>query len=286
MEHIYGETLLDLSTDSSAFMDLCNSAAVSDFTFDATLDGDLLLPMIEELTQVSQDPESSSPKYGELIDPDIFLNEAIKQESLSEHSSSPNRNTPSPSDSSKSFESYPSSGYGSCSSAQANHVFDSPPTSPEGPLSFPARNPGEGAAFLLPTTTRVAELRRVKIPPRRSTNSTGQGMITKGLTRKTIILTAKDYQALVKNIHNPTNKGTLVLKTTSASAFVDVTKEKHVLPRPVLLGQSPPTRPVTQIKSPEIPKPSPVVQSDNAAPLVLPLIGKPIDERAFLRILD
>lgn len=235
-----------------------------------------------------------SPQYGDFIDPDMFLNGVVKRESESECSTGSHRDTPSPSDSNKSCDSYPSSGYGSCGGVQMNNIlFDSPPTSPEYPANPPqivTAAPVNGVvrvgAAQIPAIqkpvclTNLADLKKVKIPPKNAKPNNGNptGAVTKTITKKTIVLTAKDYQTLIRNMKSQTNNGTVLIRATPASAFAAT---KPVLPRPP--RESPATVPSFQ---PAQAKPSPEAPPTPVSPqipllLMPPSIEGTVNERAL-----
>lgn len=265
---LYEETMLDISP------------MLDDFPMDE-FDEDLLSPMLQEGPEsvgFARDGQLVIPSYGEFIDPDMFLNGVVKRESESDCSSSSRRNTPSPSDSQRSYESYPSSGYGSCQSNNPmnNILLDSPPVSPENPLNgpssvvtVPAANVVRVGTAQLPTVqrpscvTNLADLKKIKLPPKGS------------ITKKTIVLTAKDYQALVRNMKNQKNNGTILIKATPASAFAVAAKDKPVLPKPVVKPAAAPP-PVVSVPTP----PAPVVIPP---PPKLVSNGSSVDDRAFKR---
>uniref|UniRef100_A0A8D8JHG5 Cyclic AMP-dependent transcription factor ATF-6 beta n=1 Tax=Culex pipiens TaxID=7175 RepID=A0A8D8JHG5_CULPI len=268
-QQIYDETMLDIAP------------MLDEFPMDE-FDEDLLSPMLQERQEqlgFCQDGQLGIPSYGEFIDPDMFLNGVVKRESESDCSSSSRRNTPSPSDSHQSYESYPSSGYGSCQSNNpvSNILLDSPPVSPENPgstpphiVTVPAANVVRVGTAQLPIVqkpacgTNLADLKKIKLPPKGS------------ITKKTIVLTAKDYQALVRNMKNQNNNGTILIKATPASAFAVAAKDKLVLPKPAIVPQQAEPVPVV-VAAP--PPPQPVVPP----PPKLVSNGCSVDDRALKR---
>ncbi|XP_062545576.1 cyclic AMP-dependent transcription factor ATF-6 alpha [Armigeres subalbatus] len=247
---------------------------------------------------LNQDQYMNSPQYGDFIDPDMFLNGVVKRESESDCSTGSNRNTPSPSDSNRSFDSYPSSGYGSCSSGQMHNILlDSPPTSPEYPSNPPQivtiphfNNVVRVGAAQLPAVQtsscpmKLADLKKVKIPPKKtmSHNNGNLGCVSKTITKKTIILTAKDYQALIKNMKNQPKNGTVLIKATPASALVPI-KDKPVLPKQ--LHHSPTSLPpMSSIQEKHAPEEQAVpsrVDPHAQMPLLLPSIDGSNNERVL-----
>ncbi|XP_065073691.1 cyclic AMP-dependent transcription factor ATF-6 alpha [Ochlerotatus camptorhynchus] len=304
-QQLYDETMLDIDPILEDFpMEMYQGSPGSEGTLDVLESEHNLSPVMESLEELSPNHENGmmSPQYGAFIDPDIFLNGVVKRESESDCSTSSHRNTPSPSDSSKSCDSYPSSGYASCSSAQMNNIlFDSPPTSPEYPVNPPQlvsnlnNNIIRVGTAQLPAIqkpscpTNIADLKKVKIPPKGSINVNGisSGGITKTITKKTIVLTAKDYQALMKNMKNQPNNGTILIKATQASAFVAAaSKDKPVLPKP--LQQSQVTSSLSTVQ--ELYQPEESVQHTVASVprppsaqthLLLPTIEGSVNERVF-----
>ncbi|KXJ84412.1 hypothetical protein RP20_CCG021456 [Aedes albopictus] len=251
----------------------------------------------------NEDQCMMSPQYGDFIDPDMFLNGVVKRESESDCSTGSHRNTPSPSDSSKSCDSYPSSGYGSCGSAQLNNIlFDSPPTSPEYPTNPPqivtvpqVSGIVRIGAAQLPEIQKpacpvnLADLKKVKIPPKNAKGN--NGTVTRTITKKTIVLTAKDYQALMKNMKNQPSNGTVFIRATPASAFVAaaVNKDKPVLPRPL---QQSPTTTIPSLQSAQSKRPpeepirfspihSPAIPTQMPSLLMPPSIEGTVNERAL-----
>uniref|UniRef100_A0A1Q3FGC8 Putative bzip transcription factor atf6 n=1 Tax=Culex tarsalis TaxID=7177 RepID=A0A1Q3FGC8_CULTA len=264
----YAETMLDIAP------------MLDEFPMDE-FDEDLLSPMLQEHDQLGfhQDGQLVIPSYGEFIDPDMFLNGVVKRESESDCSSSSRRNTPSPSDSHQSYESYPSSGYGSCQSNNPvnNILLESPPVSPENPshspphiVTVPGVNVVRVGSAQLPTVqkpscgTKLADLKKIKLPPKGS------------VTKKTIVLTAKDYQALVRNIKNQNSNGTILIKATPASAFAVAAKDKPVQPKPAIVPQQVEPAPVV-VAAPA--PPQPVVPP----PPKLVSNGSSVDDRALKR---
>ncbi|EAL38945.3 AGAP008832-PA, partial [Anopheles gambiae str. PEST] len=132
-----------------------------------------------------------------MINPDDFLND-VAYDSL--HSPS-NRDTPSPSDSQQSYDSVPSSvGFDGCHVVPMH--LDSPPISPQTPAS-----PADGTGTMKPVT----ELRQLKIVPK---NANSLSNVTKTITKKTIVLSAKDYRALLANMQRQPTNNTIILKAT------------------------------------------------------------------------
>ncbi|XP_055540823.1 cyclic AMP-dependent transcription factor ATF-6 alpha [Wyeomyia smithii] len=270
----YDESMIDIAPILEEFpMDLYEETQNGTNTFDV-LEKDLLCPVLHPLEEITlqKDIQAVSPQYGEFIDPDMFLNGIVKRESESDCSSSSRRNTPSPSDSNKSFESYPSSGYGSYESGNTNYVsFDSPPVSPESLSNAPCNVVRIGTAQI-PTVQRspcfgnLSDLKKIKLPPKGSLNS----VISKGVTKKTIVLTAEDYQNLVKNIKNRSSNGTILIKATPASNLLPSVIRKPVLPKPVLQ----PTATLTTLQE---------KKPDSTPALVKPSIDGPINERIIKR---
>ncbi|XP_055593403.1 cyclic AMP-dependent transcription factor ATF-6 alpha [Uranotaenia lowii] len=231
-QQLYDGTMLDIEPMLEDFpIDLYEGSPANDETFD-TLDPNLLSHAIGSLDDTScysqEHDQMMSPQYGDSIDPDIFLNGVIKRESESSDCSNlSHRNTPSPADSNKSCESYPSSGYESCPSVQMNNILlDSAPVSPEMPPSPPQivsvssnKVIRVGAAHLpviqkLSCPTKLSELKNIKLP-QKTTFLKATGKVSQTVTKKTIVLTAKDYQALVKNIKSKTN-GKILIKAASS----------------------------------------------------------------------
>lgn len=208
---------------------------------------------------------------GEFINPDDFLNDIHQSQAESPGGSSPsNRDTPSPAGSQQSLESVPSSGgFESCHVVPMAH-FESPPISPLGPVS-PSQvcqqqsKPCETKLF---NTGTMASGRRIKILPKTSANSN----ITKTITKKTIVLSAKDYKALIANTLKQPSNNTILLKATSAT-------NAPIVPAKIV-------KPAVQNKPIEIPavlpplafvqnKSAPLVTSTDAvtsAPLAIPMM--------------
>ncbi|XP_053693366.1 cyclic AMP-dependent transcription factor ATF-6 alpha [Sabethes cyaneus] len=238
-------------------------------------------PLEEILSR--KDIQPASPEYGEFIDPDMFLNGIVKRESESDCSSSSRRNTPSPSDSNRSFDTYPSSGYGSCESAKTNYVsLDSPPVSPESLTSTSCNVVRIGTAQI-PIVQKPAslgnlsDLKKIKLPPKGFSSSSGQAparVLSKGITKKTIVLAAKDYQNLVKNIKNRSNNGTILIKATPASSILPPVLRKPVLPKPA----QQPTATVTTLQEKK-----PDLINSSSSTLEEPFINGPINERIIKR---
>uniref|UniRef100_A0A182K940 BZIP domain-containing protein n=1 Tax=Anopheles christyi TaxID=43041 RepID=A0A182K940_9DIPT len=197
-----GRDVLDLSLEdeylSPAMFDtvpLCSG--VSDFTSTANAIPQTHTTTWNTVNEFAMD-ELDNFNYGSgLINPDDFLNDVSCDSS---HSAS-NRDTPSPSDSQKSYDSVPSSGgFDGCHVVPMH--LDSPPTSPQTPAS-----PADGLSVVKPIT----ELRQLKIVPK-SVNSFSN--VTKTITKKTIVLSAKDYRALLANMQRQPSKNTIILKAT------------------------------------------------------------------------
>uniref|UniRef100_A0A182P5X0 BZIP domain-containing protein n=1 Tax=Anopheles epiroticus TaxID=199890 RepID=A0A182P5X0_9DIPT len=172
--------------------------------------------------------------YGsEIINPDDFLND-VSCDSSSLLSS--NRDTPSPSDSQKSFDSVPSSsGFDSGCHVVPMHL-DSPPVSPQSPTGPPM-----GSITVKP----LSELRKLKIVAKNVNTSSN---VTKTITKKTIVLSAKDYRALLANMKRQPANNTIILKATPTNKL-----------------------PIAQATK-TIPAPSPVVeQPKQEIPFVLPI---------------
>lgn len=300
-QKLYDEAMLEIDPILEDFpMDMYNGSPGSERTMNVLESEHRPSPVMGLLEGCSPSQESgmTSPQYGTCIDPDIFLNGVAKRESESEDSTSPHRNTPSPSDSNKSCDSYPSSGYASSGSPQMNNIlFDSPPTSPENPVnppqivSIPNNSIIRVGAAQLPAIqkplcpTNLSDLKKVKIPPKGSINVTGisSGGISKTISKKTIILTAKDYHALIRNMKSQPHNGPILIKTTPASAFAAAaSKDKPVLPKPLQQTQVQSSLfsveeavPVQQTVA-SIPRPA-----SAQTPVLLPTMGEPVNERVF-----
>ncbi|XP_050072330.1 cyclic AMP-dependent transcription factor ATF-6 alpha [Anopheles maculipalpis] len=155
--------------------------------------------------------ELDNANYGAMINPDDFLND-VSCDSLS------NRDTPSPSDSQKSYDSVPSSGGFDRCHVVPMHL-DSPPISP--PSSAIST---DGASTVNPITVP----RRLKIIPK-SVSSSSCG--TKTITKKTIVLSAKDYRALLANMQRQPSSNTIILKATPTNKLpIGVSAVRQPLP--------------------------------------------------------
>uniref|UniRef100_A0A182QFD8 BZIP domain-containing protein n=1 Tax=Anopheles farauti TaxID=69004 RepID=A0A182QFD8_9DIPT len=201
------------------------------------------------VNEFALDPLNSA-NYGEIINPDDFLNDIPCDSSVSPS----NRDTPSPSDSQKSYDSVPSSGgFDGCHVVPMH--FDSPPISPQTPAS-----PSDSATAVVKP---FGQLRRVKIVPKNSSRSDTVG---KTITKKTIVLSAKDYQALMANMQAQPSNNTIILKATSTNkppVGVGTVQKEHqialphvpklekrvVLPKPVANTTDIRTEPVREVKS-------------------------------------
>ncbi|XP_052867642.1 cyclic AMP-dependent transcription factor ATF-6 alpha [Anopheles cruzii] len=162
--------------------------------------------MLNELLLQSFD----SAQYGEFINPDDFLNDILKSEPDSCEGSSPsNRYTPSPSGSQQSIESGASSG--GFDPVVPMHL-ESPPISPQGPIS-PTQATLLGPQEPFGQVNNVVEAkppptgRRIKVLPKNTSSSA-----TKTITKKTIVLSAKDYKALMANMERQPSNNTILLK--------------------------------------------------------------------------
>uniref|UniRef100_A0A182SMU9 Uncharacterized protein n=1 Tax=Anopheles maculatus TaxID=74869 RepID=A0A182SMU9_9DIPT len=169
--------------------------------------------------------ELDNANYGAVINPDDFLND-VSSDSL--HSLS-NRDTPSPSDSQKSYDSVPSSGGFDRCHVVPMHL-DSPPISP--PASTISM---DSTSTVKPTCGP----RRLKIIPK-SVSSSSSG--TKTITKKTIVLSAKDYRALLANMQRQPSSNTIILKATPTNKLpIGVSAVKQPLPTaPHVLKQEAP----------------------------------------------
>ncbi|XP_053675947.1 cyclic AMP-dependent transcription factor ATF-6 alpha [Anopheles nili] len=138
-----------------------------------------------------------SENCNELFNPDDFLNDVP-----SNSSAVLNRDTPSPSDSQKSYDSLPSSGgFDGCHVVPMH--LDSPPISPQtssSPLD------GTNAINHIGGSDNIHP---VKVVPK-STSSN----VTKTITKKTIVLSAKDYKALLEKMQRKPSSNTILLKAT------------------------------------------------------------------------
>ncbi|XP_058056787.1 cyclic AMP-dependent transcription factor ATF-6 alpha [Anopheles bellator] len=195
-----------------------------------------------------------SAQYGEFINPDDFLNDVLKSEPESSEGSSPsNRYTPSPSGSQQSIESVPSSGgFDGCPVVPMH--LDSPPISPPGAIS-PTQTT---TALLVPQvlfkqSNNVVEAkpptaaRRTKVLPKNTTSSA-----TKTITKKTIVLSAKDYKALMANMERQPSNNTILLKAKPIKNLQSVLPHsawKTSAATPVPPKQSPSVRIGSQDKS-------------------------------------
>ncbi|XP_058819598.1 cyclic AMP-dependent transcription factor ATF-6 alpha [Topomyia yanbarensis] len=288
-QQLYEETMLDIAPMLEEFpMDIYEGSPTGSETFEV-LEQDLLTSTVQSLEDASLTQENVlSPQYGEFIDPDMFLNGVVKRESESDCSTSSQRNTPSPSDSNKSFESYPSSGYESCRNVHLNNILlDSPPISPENPVRSSQIVTMHGSNVIRVGTAQLpivrkpacpsnlADLKKIKLPPKGVlNNSMSSGAISKSVTKKTIILNAKDYQALVKNMKNRTNNGTILIKATSA-----IGKSKPVLPKP---PQPQLTATVTTVQERRAETSQQFLQSTTMSPMV-PSVDRLVNERTMKR---
>uniref|UniRef100_A0A182RUT1 BZIP domain-containing protein n=1 Tax=Anopheles funestus TaxID=62324 RepID=A0A182RUT1_ANOFN len=143
-----------------------------------------------------------SANYGGMINPDDFLNDILCDSS----NSLSNRNTPSPSDSQESYDSAPSAGgFDGCHVVPMH--LDSPPISPQSPVS-----PKDETNALKSNSGP----RRLKIVPNNLCTSSGA---TKTITKKTIVLSAKDYRALLANLQRQTPSNTIILKATPTNTL-------------------------------------------------------------------
>ncbi|XP_058447144.1 cyclic AMP-dependent transcription factor ATF-6 alpha [Malaya genurostris] len=288
-EHqLYEETMLDIAPMLDEYpMDMYEGSANTNETLEV-LENDLLSSAAQPIEDVLLTHENMSPQYGDFIDPDMFLNGVIKRESESDCSSSSQRNTPSPSDSNNSFESYPSSGYGSCRNVHLNNILlNSPPVSPENSIKPPhiiaglSNNVIRVGTAQLPIVQKpsghsnLADLKKIKLLPKSGLSNTASssGSVSRNATKKTIVLTNEDYKALVKNMKNRTNNGTILIKATPASAFKTIVKSKPVLPKPPQLQHD-----LTTVQE----RQSETFQS---APRIsmLPPVEKSVDERTMKR---
>ncbi|ETN63072.1 hypothetical protein AND_005225 [Anopheles darlingi] len=208
---------------------------------------------------------------GEFINPDDFLNDIHQSQTESSDGSSPsNRDTPSPAGSQQSLESVPSSGgFESCHVVPMH--FESPPISPQGPVS-PSQvcqlqsKPGDAKASDTGTT---ASGRRIKILPKTTTSSN----ISKTITKKTIVLSAKDYKALIANTLKQPANNTILLKATTAVTNAPIVPAKIVKPavpsKPAEIPAALPPLTLVQNKS------APLVASTEAVssvPLAIPMM--------------
>uniref|UniRef100_A0A182NUN1 BZIP domain-containing protein n=1 Tax=Anopheles dirus TaxID=7168 RepID=A0A182NUN1_9DIPT len=246
-----------------------------------------LLPQPQQTTwntvnEFALDPQSSG-NYGEIINPDDFLNDVPCDSSLSPSS----RDTPSPSDSQKSFESVPSSGgFDGCHVVPMH--LDSPPISPQTPT-----NPMDVSTS---GVKPFGQLRRVKIVPKKSIPSSTVG---KTITKKTIVLSAKDYHALIANMQAQPSNNTIIVKATPtnmppvnvatvqrmhtiAPAHTPTPDKSVVLPKPTACIPDKRTEPVCEVKSPVAIKEEPPVNT-LTVPMMLAtgtaLTEQTIDER-------
>ncbi|KFB42990.1 AGAP008832-PA-like protein [Anopheles sinensis] len=224
-------------------------------------------------------------QYGEFINPDDFLNDVLKSEPESCDTSPSSRDTPSPSGSQQSYESLPSSGgFDGCRVVPMH--LESPPISPEASIS-PTDNRCSGSS-LSPsvttgsnseskTSTISGSLRRVKVAPKSSLSN-------KTITKKTIVLSAKDYKALLANMKQQPSSNTILLKATptnklpimqtpngfKATSFVTTKQDKPpVLPKP----QTTPLPSMNGIaKSKESSTINGKIPSASVSPLTVPMI--------------
>uniref|UniRef100_A0AAG5DTD2 BZIP domain-containing protein n=1 Tax=Anopheles atroparvus TaxID=41427 RepID=A0AAG5DTD2_ANOAO len=191
--------------------------------------------------------------YGEFINPDDFLNDVVKSELDSGDVSPSSRDTPSPSGSQQSYESLPSSGgFDGCHVVPMH--LESPPISPQAPIS-PIDTRSQGEALHLATSTAnneaktggggLASLRRVKVVPKSSIPSG-----TKTITKKTIVLSAKDYKALIANMQQQPSNNTILLKATPTKKLPIMPKTNGITVGPVSARQdNPPVLPKPQCVS-------------------------------------
>ncbi|XP_041786776.1 cyclic AMP-dependent transcription factor ATF-6 alpha-like [Anopheles merus] len=282
-----GRDVLDLSLEddylSPAMFDsvpLC--AGFSDFTSSANA-----IPQTHPSTTTWNTvnecalDELDNHNYGAgMINPDDFLND-VSYDSL--HSPS-NRDTPSPSDSQQSYDSVPSSGgFDGCHVVPMH--LDSPPISPQTPAS-----PADGTGTMKPVT----ELRQLKIVPK---NANSLSNVTKTITKKTIVLSAKDYRALLANMQRQPTNNTIILKATPtnklpiasavktiprATPAVETPKQEKpfVLPKPATPSMGVDLK--CEIKPPAAIKQEPI--SSPVSPLTVPMMlaaGNSLSERTF-----
>ncbi|XP_050089531.1 cyclic AMP-dependent transcription factor ATF-6 alpha [Anopheles aquasalis] len=223
---------------------------------------DLLLqpdpPSCSVVNEQTMQALASGQYGGEFINPDDFLNDIHQSQAESTDGSSPSsRDTPSPAGSQQSFESIPSSGgFESCHVVPMH--FESPPISPLGPVSPSqvCQQQSKPCGTKHSDTGTIASGRRIKILPKTSTNSN----VTKTITKKTIVLSAKDYKALIANtLKQPTNN-TILLKATTTATNGPIVPAKIV-------------KPTVQSKPVEIPAvlpPLALVQNKSAPPVTRP----------------
>ncbi|XP_035776598.1 cyclic AMP-dependent transcription factor ATF-6 alpha-like [Anopheles albimanus] len=237
--------------------------------------GDLLVqqdpPSCSVVNEQTMQDLVSGQYGGEFINPDDFLNDIHQSQADSLDGSSPsNRDTPSPASSQQSLESVPSSGgFESCHVVPMH--FESPPISPLGPVS-PSQvcqqqpKPCETKTCHTGTT---ASGRRIKILPKTSVNSN----ITKTITKKTIVLSAKDYKALIANTLKQPSNNTILLKATTTATNASIVPAKIVTPaaqtKPVKIpAVLPPLALVQNRSAPLVKKTDPV----SSVPLAIPMM--------------
>lgn len=194
---------------------------------------------------------NNTGQYG-FVNPDDFLNDVEKNEVKSEINSPP-RNTPSPSGSSGSSDF-------SCFTKNIDlnqisyiNMLDSPPISPPSHSSSPTspqpilinsttRNSGikimQGTLIpitTVPLTSPSSEnlLKKIKIQPKPSNGLVGKHNHINNTNKKTIILSANDFSALVRKVKssndNTNETGSLVIK-----------REPNVLPKtPIVMSTQP-----------------------------------------------
>lgn len=190
---------------------------------------------------------NNTGQYG-FVNPDDFLNDVEKNEVKSEINSPP-RNTPSPSGSSGSSDFSCFTKTNDLNQINYINLLDSPPISPPSLSSSPTspqpilinstqRNSGikimQGTLIpitTVPLTSPNSEnlLKKIKIQPKPSSGLISKHHNTSNNTnKKTIILSANDFSALVRKVKND-NSNELVIK-----------KEPNVLPKtPIVMSTQP-----------------------------------------------
>uniref|UniRef100_A0A182VU40 BZIP domain-containing protein n=1 Tax=Anopheles minimus TaxID=112268 RepID=A0A182VU40_9DIPT len=178
--------------------------------------------------------ESANANYSSIINPDDFLND-VSCDSL--HSLS-NRDTPSPSDSQKSDDSMPSSsGFDGCHVVPM-HLHNLPISSETPVNSANCKN----------AEKPYGDTRHLKVVPKSICSSSSA---TKTITKKTIVLSAKDYRALIANMRRQSSSNTIILKATPTNKLpigsvvqplptsLHVAKQEnpHVLPKPAVVSR-------------------------------------------------
>ncbi|XP_058178971.1 cyclic AMP-dependent transcription factor ATF-6 alpha [Anopheles ziemanni] len=201
-------------------------------------------------------------QYGEFINPDDFLNDVLKSEPESCDTSPSSRDTPSPSGSQQSCESLPSSGgFDGCHVVPMH--LESPPISPEASIS-----PTDTVST---TSTALGSLRRVKATPKSS-------MSNKTITKKTIVLSAKDYKALLANMKQQPSNNTILLKATPTNKLPIMPTANGFKATSFVTSKqdNPPVLPKPQTTTPSMngthkSKESPTITGDISSPSVSPL---------------